>query len=323
MFLSKRFDGKHEALISAELFERVQHRMKRKTTPKYNKHNPVFKGMMHCAECGGTVAWETQREHWYGHCNHFKPCGQKSYVRQEAVEEQLLKEFTDLVSPSTALMEWVKVTLRAKYEADMEARMALKKQLKDRYQQLERRMNILYEDRLDGRISVHQYDKMEKDAANEQKVISKKLEDFEEDYLAILEKGLDIFDLSQKAAAIYKSKNDTERRAILRDLFSNISLNGDFIEVERTPLVAAIRKKVEKEKELRKNFEQTVNNKLTEEEFVNGTLSPLWLGRRFWNQTIEDGLETKESDSPLQEIQEMRQLLDGEVEDGRREGRQC
>ena len=166
------------------------------------------------------------------------------------------------------------------YEADMEARMALKKQLKDRHKQLGRRMDILYEDHLDGRVSVHQYDKMQREASNEQKMIAKKLEDFEEDYLAVLEKGINILDLSQKAAAIYDSKNDTERRAILRDLFSNISLNGDFIEVERTPLVAAIRKKVEKEKELRKTFEQTVNNKLTEEEFVNGTLSPLWLARR-------------------------------------------
>ena len=135
-----------------------------------------------------------------------------------------------------------------------------------------------YEDRLDGRISVHQYDKMQKEASNEQKMIAKKLDDFEEDYLAILEKGIDILDLSQKAAAIYESKNDTDRRAILRDLFSNIHLNGILIEVERTPLVAAIAKKVKKEKELRNTFEQTINSKLTEEEFVNGTLSPLWLG---------------------------------------------
>lgn len=273
------YDGKHEPLISAELFGRVQQRMKRKTTPKYNKHNPVFKGMMRCFECGGTITWEIQREHWYGHCNHYKPCSQKAYIRQEAVEEQLLKEFSELVSPSPDVIAWVKVTLRTKYEADMEARTALKKQLKDRHQQLGRRMDVLYEDRLDDRISVHQYDKMQKEASNEQKMIAKKLEDFEEDYLAILEKGIDILDLSQKAAAIYESKNDTDRRAILRDLFLNIRLNGNLIEVEYTPLVAAIAEKVRKEKELRNTFEQTINSKITEEDFVKGTLSPLWLAR--------------------------------------------
>jgi site-specific DNA recombinase len=276
----KLYDGKHEPLIGVELFERVQERMKRKRTPKYSKHNPVFKGLMRCIECGGTIAWETQREHWYGHCNHFKPCTQRAYVRQEDVEKHLLSEFAELVSPSPDVIAWVKETLRAKYEADMEARIALKKQLNDRYQQLGRRMEIMYEDRLDGRLSVHQYDKMHKEASNEQKIISKKLEDFEDDYLAILERGINVLDLSQKASAIYESKNDTDRRAILRDLFSNIHLNGKLIEVERTPLVAAIANKVRKEKELRNTFEQTINSKLTEEEFVNRTLSPLWLGMR-------------------------------------------
>ena len=129
---------------------------------------------------------------------------------------------------------------------------------------------------------------MQKEASNEQKIIAKKLEDFEEDYLAILEKGIDILDLSQKATAIYQSKKDDDRRAILRDLFSNIRLNGNFIEVERTPLVAAIANKVRKEKELRNTFEQTINSKLTEEEFVNGTLSPLWLGMRDSNPRSRD-----------------------------------
>ena len=280
------YDGKHEPLISAELFERVQQRMKRKKTPKYAKHNPLFKGLMHCARCQGTVAWETQREHWYGHCNHFRPCDQRSYVRQEEIETQLLGEFTELVSPSPDVIVWVKETLRTKYEADMEARTTLKKQLKDRHQQLGRRMEIMYEDRLDGRLSVHQYDKMCSEASNEQKLITKKLDDFEDDYLSILERGINILDLSQKATAIYQSKGDDDRRALLRDLFSNISLNGKLIEVEHTPLVAAIAKKVKKEKELRNTFEQGGNSKLTEEEFVIGTISPLWLEIRDSNPRL-------------------------------------
>jgi hypothetical protein len=262
--------------------------MKRKiAAPKYSKHNPLFRGMMRCVECGGTVAWETQKEHWYGHCNHFKPCNQKAYVRQEEIEKQLLDQFSYLVSPSPNVIAWVKETLRAKYDADMEARAALKKQLKDRHQQLGRRMELMYEDRLDGRISVHQYDKMYSEASNEQKLIEKKLEDFDTDYLSILERGLNILDLSQKAAEIYQSKPDEDRKALLRDLFSNLRLNDKLLEVEYTPLVNAIAKKVEKEKELRNNFEHTVTKNLTEEEFVIGTLSPLWLGMRDSNPKPE------------------------------------
>jgi hypothetical protein len=190
--------------------------------------------------------------------------------RQEEIEKQLLDQFADLVSPSPDVIAWVKKTLRAKYEADMEAHTALKKQLQDRNKQLTRRMDLMYEDRLDSRISVHQYDKMYNEASNEQKIIDKKLEDFEEDYLSILERGINILDLSQKAAQIYKSKPDDDRKALIRDLFSNLRLNGSLLEVEYTPLVNAIAKKVRKEKELRNNFERSISTKLTEEEFIKG-----------------------------------------------------
>lgn len=276
----KIYDGKHEPLIGMELFELVQQRLTRKTPPKYSKHNPLFKGMMRCAECGGTVAWEQQKGHWYGHCNRFKPCSQKSYVRQETIEENLLVEFGRLTSPSTDVIAWVKDTLRAKYDADMEARTALKKQLKDRYDQLGRRVEIMYEDRLDGRISTHVYDQKHKEATNEQQLIAKKLQDLESDYLSVLERGINILDLSQQATEIYKSKKDDERRALMRDLFSNLRLNGKSLEVERTPLVAAIAKKVETEKQLIKTFEPPFSGGSTEVDFVNGTLRPLWLGVR-------------------------------------------
>jgi site-specific DNA recombinase len=278
-WMGQEYAGKHEPLISSQLFERVQVRMKRKIAPKYTKHNPLLKGLMHCIECGGTITWEIQKEHWYGHCNHYRKCSQKSYVRQEEMEKQLLDQLDYLVAPSPALMEWLKEALLAKYKADVEAHDELKKQLQDRHQQLVRRIEIMYEDRLDGRISSNQYDKMHRESSKEQIIIDRKLEEFETDFLTNLEKGIDILDLSQKAKAIYESKADRDRQAIIRDLFSNLHLNGDLLEVEYTPLVNAIAKKVRKEKSLREIFERTENNKITEEEFVKGTLSPMWLAR--------------------------------------------
>jgi hypothetical protein len=72
--------------------------------------------------------------------------------------------------------------------------------------------------------------------------------------------------------------------------------------VERTPLVAAIAKKVRKEKELRNTFEQTINNKITEEEFVNGTLSPLWLGLYNLFQTFKDFASVKDKQANIRAV---------------------
>jgi hypothetical protein len=56
--------------------------------------------------------------------------------------------------------------------------------------------------------------------------------------------------------------------------------------VRKSPVAAVIANKVKKEKELRKNFEHAIAKNITEEEFVRGTLSPLWLGRRDSNPRI-------------------------------------
>src|SRR3989344_3970308 len=93
------YEGKHEPLISKELFASVQLKLKRNgKAPHYKKHLPVFKAKINCEECGGTITWEIQKGHWYGHCNHHKVCSQKGYIRQENVEDQLFS-FFDAVAP--------------------------------------------------------------------------------------------------------------------------------------------------------------------------------------------------------------------------------
>ncbi len=274
------YSGKHEPIISQELFDSVQRRLTRKTPAKYSKHNPLFKGLMHCAECSGTITWEIQKDHWYGHCNHYRPCSQKTYIRSEEIESQLLEEFEVLVSPSPHIIAWVKEELRAKHQADMEMQQNLRLQLEDRSKQLARRDDILYEDRLDSRISSSQYDQKHQEIVNEQETITNKLSTINNHFLTILEKGINILDLSQNAAQIYKSKSDDERRALLGDLFSNLLLKDKSLEVKCTPLVKAIARRVEKEKWIINNFERPKSSKLTDEELIKGTVSPLWLGMR-------------------------------------------
>lgn len=87
-----------EPLVTRQTFEVVQAYLRRPGNPKYRKHNPLFKGMVRCSECRGTVAWEQQKGHWYGHCNGYRPCSQKGkkYMRQDKAEKQLTPIFEEL-----------------------------------------------------------------------------------------------------------------------------------------------------------------------------------------------------------------------------------
>jgi len=81
--------GNHEPLISKELYQRVQDRLHSYGAPRTRKHNSLFKSVFRCIECNGTITWEIQKGHWYGHCNHYKNCSQREWVKQENIDIQI------------------------------------------------------------------------------------------------------------------------------------------------------------------------------------------------------------------------------------------
>ncbi|HGJ65209.1 TPA: hypothetical protein ENS27_07445 [bacterium] len=57
----KVYQGSHEPLITQEIFDKIQLVLAGKNTPKINRHIFLFKQLLKCAECGGTVTWEIHK----------------------------------------------------------------------------------------------------------------------------------------------------------------------------------------------------------------------------------------------------------------------
>ena len=64
----KEYPGAQEPIISKEIFDRVQSKMRRKIASKYRTHNPVFKNIIRCSSCGRLVTWQLQKGRYYGGC---------------------------------------------------------------------------------------------------------------------------------------------------------------------------------------------------------------------------------------------------------------
>lgn len=274
------YDGKQEPIISKQLFDRVQAKLTSQTTPKYNKHNPLFKAMIRCVKCEGVITWQLQKGHWYGRCNGYRGCVNKYFVRQEVLEEQLMAAFEPLISPSPAIIAWAKDAIRERHANDMDAHNAHIRRLRTRYDDLQRRMDIMYDDRVDGRLTTERYDAKVAEAETERKQIKETLAEIDTNYTASLEYGLNILELSQHAAEIYQQKDDPERRGILRDLFLNLSLEGRSLGYSYTKLAAAIADKVEKEKAVIEKFEQQENPSTKGKEAVLAASRSIWLRRQ-------------------------------------------
>jgi len=82
------YKGKHQALISASLFERVQRIKSGKTGKKTTKHNHTFRGLFHCAQCRSLLTGELQKGNVYYRC-HVRGCPSKT-VREDVIDRMIL-----------------------------------------------------------------------------------------------------------------------------------------------------------------------------------------------------------------------------------------
>lgn len=119
----------------------------------------------------------------------------------------LVEYFNQLIAPSPALIAWVKKELRQSHLEENERYNVSLKQLGEARRRLDNQIQVLYEDRLDGRISPEVYDRKFHEKTEERKAIISNIERLAGQNTEYIEQAVDILDLTQNAAEIFKSKS--------------------------------------------------------------------------------------------------------------------
>ena len=87
------YQGKHEPLVSLDLFNQTQRVFEpNRNGNKEQKHLFALRDFLYCAECGCKITAERQRGHVYYRCTHGKGrelCHEKAYTREERLLEQV------------------------------------------------------------------------------------------------------------------------------------------------------------------------------------------------------------------------------------------
>jgi DNA invertase Pin-like site-specific DNA recombinase len=87
------YQGQHEALISWDLYDRVQKAFEPNGTANAEqKHVFALRDFLYCDVCGCKITAEKQRGHVYYRCTHSKGrdvCDQRTYTREEKLAEQI------------------------------------------------------------------------------------------------------------------------------------------------------------------------------------------------------------------------------------------
>src|SRR3989339_1700011 len=219
--------GNQEPIISEELFEEVQKRLCRKyNNPQYKKHEHVWKAKVECGECGGTVSWYEKKGNAYGECKHYRPCSQRGTTRQDSLEEQLFPLFDKVAPKNERVLGWLEQALKESHVDEIKLYDSQRRNLNEQHEKLERRLEAIYEDKIDQKITVEFYERKFKEYTEEKNAVLKQLQKLDDGNAQYYEAGYAIHELAVRAKEIYQSKRVTveDKRLLLSHIFSNVLL---------------------------------------------------------------------------------------------------
>ncbi|MCB9811264.1 recombinase family protein, partial [Candidatus Nomurabacteria bacterium] len=234
----KTYQGKHEPIITRDLYDKVQEKMTRGKSPYYQKHHRELQGKISCGNCGKTVTWEKQKHQLYGACKHCNVplAKERKYARYEEVEASLLARIATVAPQSERILQVLHIALRESHSEEIALHDAQVAGINASLERIKQRVRTMYNDRLDGRISIQEYDARVAEFTEEQEVLTNNLGKLNSDNAEYYKTGISIHELALRAAEIYKSKKASidERRALLAYAFSSVTITRGVVTPEYT-----------------------------------------------------------------------------------------
>ena len=256
------YPHKHPTIVSKQLFDHVQGIFagRNKKPFKYKGLSFLYRGLIRCKECDCAITpirktKKSGRKYVYYHCTQRRHKHTFSYVREENLTKQFTELFDKIHIPDKIVKE-VLQALRSTHAAKKNYHETVLKALQDEYDKLQRRLEMMYEDKLDGVITEEEFEARSTRYRIEQKSIEHKIKNLrgtDENYFRAANY---ILNLANKAPQIFKSSDIEIKRQLIKLVCRNPVLNDATVSTA-----------------IRKPFN----------EFVKGPSCPVWRPQRDLN----------------------------------------
>ncbi len=222
------YQGSHEPLVTREVWNRVQEILDGRHANKHRKvtHDFVYSGRVKCGHCGCSMVGEVKKGRYvYYHCTGYRGKCPEPYTREEILERQIADVLRDLVVPP-AVLAWMQSELVVSDQTEEAARAQTARRQQMELERLQARMDVLYDDRLDGRIDAATYDKKAGEIREQQEQIRQKIRTIEAMTLPSASEAVDLMMLTSKAADLYVAQTGAEQRKLLHLVLKEASWKG-------------------------------------------------------------------------------------------------
>jgi site-specific DNA recombinase len=228
----QRYQGSHEPIITKDLFDRVQSVFAEKSRhpTRQQKHNWAFQGLVSCGRCGCALIAELKKgKYVYYHCTGYKGKCPGKWVREEELDRQFREALAAIAVDEKALV-WMVTALKESHADEKLHHDESVARLQKQHQQLQNRLDAMYVDKLDGKISQEYFDRQSHLWREEQSKLSAQIAAHQNANVSYIVSGVKILELAQRAVILYETQSMQEKRRILRFVLSNSVWKNDHLE---------------------------------------------------------------------------------------------
>lgn len=220
------YTGKHEALISYDLYLKANEKLGEKLKPKSTKLFFAFGNLMTCYYCGCTITAEKKRKpsgktYTYYHCTKGKGKCENPFYLNEVKVEKVIIEALDRIKLSSEIIEWTSEAIEKTHNEEKKFRSKEIASLQGRYNQLESFQDSIYEDKLKGTINEDFWKKQQNAFSLEQRKILDRLKKFDCAADSLKLNGIKLLELANKASQLFKNGTPEEKYKITKLVLSN------------------------------------------------------------------------------------------------------
>ncbi|WP_083850402.1 recombinase family protein [Rhodovulum sp. PH10] len=215
--------GKHQPLITHELFDRVQGVMDGRNARKIRggPRDFAFSGLITCGHCGCAMIGEIKKgKYIYYHCTGFKQKCPEPYVREEVLEQRFSAALGRLAFRDDHL-QWLTRGLRESLQDEAREHEAAIARLKDAYDRLQVRIHAAYVDKLDGKIEKGMFEALSAQWRAEQSRCIEEISLHQAADQSYLELGARLLDVASNSQRLFERQEPSEKRRVLNFVLSN------------------------------------------------------------------------------------------------------
>ncbi len=211
------YKGVHQPLTTPETWAEVQQILDGR---KANHTGPVrrdfpFTGLVTCGHCGcGMVAERKKGKYVYYHCTGRRGKCPEPYTPQDVLVDHFAGVLGELVI-SEEVLSWLAEAVNSTDVTEARARETAIKTKKAEIDRLVHKLNTLYDDRLDGRITGTYYDQKAAQIESQQAELRRNIAELESCTLPPLTTAVELARLTSQACIAFRQQTGEEQRKLI------------------------------------------------------------------------------------------------------------